>query len=102
MFKRSLLITILAAGTLMGSSLPAQAQRRPGTLRYIPGDPIPYGYQPVLRRRKGLIIGGAAGFGGAYLFSAMLASSSTRDSQGYDDHEYTKKLYIPLVGPFFQ
>ncbi len=67
------------------------------------GDPVPPGYYPYTRVRTGLVIGGAALFGTAYLESTLSAAlladfssfpGSTRTSVG--------ALFVPGVGPFIE
>jgi len=62
------------------------------------GQPIPYGYHPEARARKGLVISGAVLFGVTYLLSTLVASAN---DNSYDGNRYTA-LWIPVVGPFMQ
>jgi hypothetical protein len=62
-----------------------------------PGDPIPPGYHPTQRLRKGFIIAGAVTFGVLYLWSA-LGAAVDHDS-GEDNAD---ALYVPGIGPFIQ
>jgi hypothetical protein len=64
---------------------------------YNEGDPVPPGYRPVQRIRKGLVIGGSVLFGTLYLFSAFAAAV---DSDAGDGE--LSELWIPAVGPFIQ
>jgi hypothetical protein len=80
-----------------GWSAPAYAnqyryQPMPMELRYVEGRPIPPGYHPETRPRKGLVISGSIVFGIPYFLSLSVAASS----------KYTpdRWLYAPLVGPF--
>jgi hypothetical protein len=59
------------------------------------GEPIPPGYHPVTRIRKGLVIGGAVTFGVVYLTTALIgaAVSDLGAKSG-------KLLLIPIAGPF--
>jgi len=61
-----------------------------------PEEPVPPGYHPETRVRKGLVIGGAIPFGVFWLFSAMAAAV------GEDTNYDNQALYIPAVGPFIQ
>jgi hypothetical protein len=58
--------------------------------------PVPPGYHPEERVRKGLIIGGACTFGAMYLFTTLGAAISS------DAGSPANALYIPGVGPFVQ
>jgi hypothetical protein len=64
---------------------------------YNEGSPVPPGYTPVERVRKGAVIGGAVTFGSLYLLSAFSASLSVDNGDGK-----LAPLYIPAVGPFVQ
>jgi hypothetical protein len=59
------------------------------------GQPVPAGYRPVTRVRKGLIIAGAVTFGTTYILSALA---------GAVDHDTGNKelggLFVPCAGPF--
>lgn len=59
------------------------------------GEPIPPGYHPVSRIRKGLVIGGAVTFGVLYLLSAI--SGAIASDSGAKDG---RLLFIPVAGPF--
>jgi hypothetical protein len=61
------------------------------------GNPIPYGYHPVTRARRGLVIAGSIVFGATYLYTAALASESPSSSRG--DESW---LYLPVLGPLVQ
>jgi hypothetical protein len=61
-------------------------RKKPRRLRYVEGEEPPEGYVEVEQRRKGLIIGGAATFGGVWLACMILSSINTM-------------LAIPVVGP---
>ena len=63
------------------------------------GQPVPYGYHPETRARKGLVITGAVLFGVLYLLSTLVASEN---SSSYDGSERYTALWIPVVGPFIQ
>jgi hypothetical protein len=67
---------------------------------YNEGDPVPPGYTPVERTRRGLVIGGAVTFGVLYLISALVAAAG-EDTKGNGDNE-AAALWIPAVGPFIQ
>jgi hypothetical protein len=62
------------------------------------GQPIPYGYHPETRAKKGLVITGAVLFGVVYLLSTLVASV---DDNSYDGNRYSA-LWIPIIGPFIQ
>jgi hypothetical protein len=57
-----------------------------------PRDPIPPGYRPATRSRRGLLITGAAIFGSMYMMSVLA---------GGTDSSLTP-LYVPVLGPFLQ
>lgn len=63
----------------------------PSRLPYEQGDPIPPGYHVEERHRSGLVIGGGAVLGAAYLAGLALAE---RSMPGKD------WLWVPVVGPF--
>jgi hypothetical protein len=65
---------------------------------YHDGDPIPQGYRPAERVRKGAIIGGAIMFGVPWLLSATVAAAS----HDVESTTNADALYIPLAGPFIQ
>jgi len=62
------------------------------------GQPVPYGYHPETRARKGLVITGAVLFGVLYLLSTLVASAN---DSSYDGNHYSA-LWIPVAGPFIQ
>jgi hypothetical protein len=68
----------------------------PEKLDYEPGEPVPPGYTPVQRTRKGPIIAGASVFGSLYLLSAFAASVDADSSRDHD----LAPLFIPVAGPF--
>jgi hypothetical protein len=61
------------------------------------GDPIPPGYHPSTRLKKGWIIAGATTFGVTYLLTAFGASIA----DAAQDNSATA-LFIPVAGPFIQ
>ncbi len=61
------------------------------------GDPIPAGYHPATRVKKGWIIGGAVTFGTVYLITALGASVADAAS-----NNSATPLFIPVAGPFIQ
>jgi hypothetical protein len=77
-----------------------------------PGDPVPDGYREDSRIRKGLVIGGAATMGGAWLITCVVAGvgqsieavdDELEEGTGYDDGVSESDwavLYIPVAGPF--
>jgi hypothetical protein len=70
----------------------------PHQLAYHEGEPVPPGYTPVQRVRKGAIIGGAILFGSLYMMSTMGAAANADDSS----HRSSELvgLWVPAVGPF--
>lgn len=70
------------------------------------GEPIPPGYHPVSRIRKGLVIGGAITFGTIYLTNVLTAAvaSDTCNSLGgcSGSGSNLSALYVPVIGPFIQ
>ena len=66
------------------------------------GQPIPYGYHPSTRVRRGLIIGGAVTFGSLYLLTGLVAAGGS-DSASYSgtSNQYGA-LWVPGIGPFIQ
>ncbi|MEO7729975.1 MAG: hypothetical protein ABIY55_03315 [Kofleriaceae bacterium] len=62
--------------------------------------PAPAGYTPVLRKRKGLIIGGAVTFGVTYAISSFAAAIGSDTSDGGKNE--VAALWIPVAGPFVQ
>ncbi len=65
------------------------------------GEPIPPGYHPVERLRKGFIIGGAVTFGSLYLISLFVAAGGA-DSTDPGQSNPEAAMWIPVVGPFIQ
>ena len=63
--------------------------------------PAPAGYTPVLRKRKGLIIGGAVTFGVTYAISSFVAAIGS-DTTGSGEKNEVAALWIPVAGPFVQ
>jgi hypothetical protein len=62
------------------------------------GQPVPYGYHPEARAKKGLVITGAVLFGVLYLLSTLVAAAN---DDSYNENRYSA-LWIPVVGPFIQ
>jgi hypothetical protein len=62
------------------------------------GQPVPYGYHPETRARKGLVITGSVLFGVLYLLSTLVAAGN---DSSYDGNRYSA-LWIPVAGPFVQ
>jgi hypothetical protein len=64
------------------------------------GEPLPPGYHPVQRTRKGAIVAGAVTLGILYFVSALIAAVYTDSS----NHDHTSNpaagLFVPVVGPF--
>jgi hypothetical protein len=67
-------------------------QPMPMELRYVEGRPIPPGYHPETRPRKGLVISGSIVFGIPYFLSLSVAASSKFSPDRW--------LYAPIIGPF--
>jgi hypothetical protein len=65
------------------------------------GDPIPPGYHPVSRIRKGLVVGGAVLFGLTYVFTALAAAVGA-DTTGSGQSNPLAALWVPVAGPFIQ
>ena len=59
--------------------------------------PVPAGYHPETRVRKGLVIGGAVMFGAMYLLTALTAAAVSDASSGSSN---VGALYSPGAGPF--
>ncbi|XXY51261.1 hypothetical protein WME91_08975 [Sorangium sp. So ce269] len=67
----------------------------PKVLPWREGEPVPPGYHPDTRVRKGLVISGAIVFGTVYLFTAIGGADAVyRGSSGY------AALFVPCAGPF--
>jgi hypothetical protein len=64
------------------------------------GEPIPPGYHPVDRTRKGLIIGGSITF--ASLYGISLFAAAIGHDVSDDGSNPVSALYVPVVGPFIQ
>lgn len=66
------------------------------------GDPIPPGYHPDTRARKGLIIGGAVTFGVFYLISALVGAVALDCQSTFSNSSCggLGVLLIPAAGPF--
>src|ERR1700722_12654900 len=64
------------------------------------GQPVPPGYHPDTRIRKGLVIGGAVMFGTLYLLSALVAAAGSDSSSNGGNAEAAP--WIPGGGPFIQ
>ncbi|WP_437963727.1 hypothetical protein WMF04_28855 [Sorangium sp. So ce260] len=75
-----------------GFAVPAAGPR---VLPWREGEPVPPGYHPETRVRKGLVISGAIVFGTVYLFTAIGGGDAVyRGSPGY------AALFVPCAGPF--
>jgi len=70
----------------------------PSEIDYEEGQPIPPGYRPEEKIRKGLVIAGACVFGGVYLVTVIMVSTTASDA--VDRGEGPEWLYVPLAGPF--
>jgi hypothetical protein len=64
------------------------------------GEPIPPGYHPVQRVRKGAVVGGAVTFGVFYLISVLIAAAGTDISNANHTSNSAAGLYVPVAGPF--
>jgi hypothetical protein len=64
------------------------------------GDPVPPGYHPTTRIRKGFVIAGSVVFGVFYLFSSLIAAVGADANSGSPNP--LGALWIPGVGPFVQ
>lgn len=64
------------------------------------GEPVPPGYHPSTRIRKGPVITGAILFGVFYLFSTLAAAGGADSNPGGSNPEAA--LWIPGIGPFIQ
>jgi hypothetical protein len=64
------------------------------------GDPVPPGYHPTTRIRKGFVIAGSVVFGVLYLFSSLVAAIGADTNTGSPNP--LGALWIPGVGPFVQ
>jgi hypothetical protein len=62
------------------------------------GQPVPSGYHPVQRVRKGFIIAGAVTLGTMYLLTAFGAAIAHDANQNGS----ADALFIPVAGPFLQ
>jgi hypothetical protein len=70
----------------------------PPILAYEDGQPIPPGYALTLRRRRSLIVAGAALFGASWLTSALTAATVVA---GTDRHRSeVAPLFAPFAGPW--
>jgi hypothetical protein len=66
------------------------------------GEPVPPGYHPVQRTRKGLVAAGAALFGSFWLLSALVAAGEQDAADLVHRDNPASALYIPAFGPFIQ
>jgi hypothetical protein len=77
---------------------------RPAARRSVPdwqeGEPVPPGYHPVQRMRKGAVIGGAVTFGVLYFISVLIAAVGTDEANRTHTSNSVAGLYVPVVGPF--
>ncbi len=77
---------------------PPLAAAAPKYLPYSEGDPIPDGYAPDTRVRRGLAIGGGVTLGVLWAFTAVFGAVFL-DVGSLDDDAYIP-LFFPAVGPF--
>jgi hypothetical protein len=70
------------------------------------GQPVPYGYHPETRARKGLVITGSVLFGVCYILSTLVAAADNGSTYDYNSGTYQttsyEALWIPVIGPFIQ
>jgi hypothetical protein len=64
------------------------------------GEPIPAGYHPSRRIRRGLVIGGAVSFGVLYMLSTLVAAAG-QDSNPHSGNP-AAAMWAPGIGPFIQ
>jgi hypothetical protein len=64
------------------------------------GEPIPAGYHPVERLRKGAIVAGAVTFGVLYIISALVAAIGTDTANATHTNNDVAGLFVPVAGPF--
>jgi hypothetical protein len=64
------------------------------------GEPIPAGYHPVQRMRKGAIVAGAVTFGVLYIISALVAAIGTDTANVTHSNNDVAGLFVPVAGPF--
>jgi hypothetical protein len=64
------------------------------------GDPIPAGYHPAQRLRKGAVIGGAVTFGVLYFISVLIAAVGSDTATATHSNNPVAGLFVPVVGPF--
>ena len=64
------------------------------------GDPIPPGYHPTQRMRKGAVIAGAVTFGVLYFVSVLVAAVGTDYSNANHTGNSVAGLFVPVAGPF--
>ena len=64
------------------------------------GEPIPAGYHPAQRMRKGAIVAGAVTFGVLYLISAFIAAAGTDIANASHSGNDVAGLFVPVAGPF--
>lgn len=72
----------------------SEAQRE-AVANWEDGDPVPDGYRPVSKMRKGLVVGGAVMLGSLWLINSLVAAGLHKDENGRFD-----PLYVPIGGPF--
>ncbi len=63
-------------------------------------EPVPPGYHPATRIRKGAVIAGAIVFGVFYLFSTAVAAGGS--DAGGSSGNAEAALWVPGIGPFIQ
>lgn len=86
-----------------GYGLPEGQLLGPRTLPYRQGEPVPPGYRHESRIRRGLVIAGAATFGGTYMISLLIGAVGHDEAQANgdpDDDNRWLPMFFPVVGPF--
>jgi hypothetical protein len=80
----------------------APAPSGPDEMAYHEGNPIPYGYSKVEKKRKGLIIGGAVTLGATYIVSSMIGAIGEDLRRSGSTETDMSAMFVPVVGPYFQ
>ena len=64
------------------------------------GEPVPSGYHPAQRLRKGSIVAGAVTFGVLYFISVLVAAGGADVANANGSSNDVAGLFVPVVGPF--
>jgi hypothetical protein len=64
------------------------------------GEPVPPGYHPAQRMRKGSIVAGAVTFGVLYFISVLVAAAGTDVANASRSSNDLAGLFVPVIGPF--